>query len=248
MIYPHVLGARRDAAYAVLPIPSLLVPSHVRTIFGQVLDKQSFVRRRWFNRFAMKLQFTIRMAMLATLVASVGLAYFAFYQRQLQRRLHAMSEIERDFGFVTFRNENGGIVIEITEDVRRYDRLECIYLAGSKLEPRTLEFLPSLNDAQFISFNSSVFADEHVKYLDEFTNLRDLQLNGTLITKIGLEHLSKRHRLTGLTLNDTAVDDQAVDILTAMKTLKKLYVRNTGLSDRGIKRIQSELPHCQIVR
>ena len=196
----------------------------------------------------MRFQFTIRMAMLATLVASVGVAFYAYHHRLLQRRLYAMLQIERDSGFVTFRNENGGMPIEITDEVRRKDRLECIYLAGSKLEQRTLDLLPSLNDARFISFNSSVFADRHVVYLDELTSLRELQLNGTLITEIGLEHLSKRHCLTLLTLNDTYLDDDAIDALAAMKSLQKLYVHNTHLSDRGVERLQSELPDCKIVR
>lgn len=186
--------------------------------------------------------------MLVTLVASVGMAFYGYHFRLVQRRLHAMSQIERDSGFVTFRGENGGIQIEITDQVRRRDRLECIYLAGSKLERRTLELLSSLNDARFISFNSSAFADRHVGYLDGLTNLRELQLNGTLISEIGLKHLAKRHRLTLLTLNDTSVDDDAVDALAAMKSLQKLHVRNTDLSDTGLKRLQSELPDCEITR
>ena len=196
----------------------------------------------------MRFQFTIRLAMLATLVASVGLAFYAYHHRLLQRRLHAMSQIERDSGFVTFRNENGGIPIEITDEVRRNDRLECIYLAGSKLEQKTLDLLSTLTDARLISFNSSEFADRHVGYLDELTNLRELQLNGTLVTEIGLVHLSKQHRLTLLTLNDTSVDDDAIDALAAMKSLERLHVRNTDLSDRGLKQLQSELPDCKIAR
>jgi len=196
----------------------------------------------------MRFQFTIRLAMLVTLVVSVGLAFYAYHQRLLHRRLQAMSQIERDSGFVTFRNDNGGIPINITDEVRRRDRLESVCLAGSKLEQRTLELLSSLNDARFISFNSSAFADHHVGYLDGLTNLRELQLNGTRISEIGLEHLSKQHQLTLLTLNDTSVDDDAVDALAVMKSLQKLHVRNTDLSDTGLKRLQSELPDCEIVR
>ena len=186
--------------------------------------------------------------MLVTLIASVGLSFYGYHYRLAQRRLHAMAQIERDSGFVTFRGANGGIPREVTDQVHRRARLEKIYLASSKLEQRTLELLSSLNDARFISFNSSPFADRHVGYLDELTDLRELQLNGTLISEIGLKHLSKRHRLTKLTLNDTSVDDDAINALAAMKSLQKLYLGNTGLSDTGVKRLQSELPDCKIMR
>ena len=186
--------------------------------------------------------------MLVTIVTSVGLALYGYHYRLQQRRLHAMSQIEKDSGFISFRSENGGIPLEITDQVRRHDLPERIYLAGSKLDQKTLELLPSLNDARFISFNSSEFADRHVGYLDGFTDLCELQLNGTLITEIGLQHLSTQHRLTQLTLNDTSVDDNAVDALAAMKSLRKLYIRNTNLSDKGLKRLQSELPGCEVMR
>ena len=198
------------------------------------------------HRAAMRFQFSIRLALLVTLAVSIGLAFYGYHYRTRQRRLHAMSQIEQDSGFVTFRNENGGIPIEITDHVRQHARLECIYLAGSKLDQTTLELLSYLNDAYFISFNSSAFADRHVCYLDGLTNLRELQLNGTLISDIGLEHLSKRHSLTLLTLNDTSIDDRAIDALVAMKSLRKLYLYKTGLSDQGLKRLESELSQCMI--
>lgn len=196
----------------------------------------------------MRFQFTIRAAMLVTIGTSVGFAWYGYNYRLLQRRLHAMSQIEKDSGFISFRSENGGIPLKITDEVRRHDLPERIYLAGSKLDQTTLELLPSLNDACFISFNSSAFADRHVGYLDGFTNLCELQLNGTLISEVGLQHLATQHRLIRLTLNDTSVDDIAVDALAAMKSLRKLYIHNTLISDKGLKRLQTELPDCEVMR
>ena len=39
-----------------------------------------------------------------------------------------------------------------------------------------------------------------------------------------------------------------LDALAAMKSLRKLYIRNTNLSDKGLKRLQSELPGCEVMR
>ncbi|MEM6689794.1 MAG: hypothetical protein AAF664_10230 [Planctomycetota bacterium] len=196
----------------------------------------------------MKLRYTIRMTMLVTLIASIGFGFYVYQDHIHQRRLHAMMQIERDAGFVTFRNRFSGIPIEVTDDVRRNDRLDAIYLAGSNLEQKTLDLLPSLNEARFISFNGSAFADHHVGSLDQLTNLRELQLNGTLITEVGLAHLSREHRLTLLTLNDTSVDDLAIKALAAMTSLQRLYLHNTHFSDEGLIRLQSDLPGCSIVR
>lgn len=171
--------------------------------------------------------------MLVTLFASCCWAFYAYRLGSIQRRLSAIAQIERDAGWVTFRNEDGGLVDEVTDEVRRHARVDSIYLAGSKLAPRTLELLPSLDDVHFVSFNSSGFTDRHVAALDELTALRELQLNGTLITGRGLMRLANRHRLTILTLNDTSIDDGAVDTLAAMKSLRKLHVNKTRLSEGG---------------
>lgn len=195
---------------------------------------------------AMRFQYSIRLALLITLAASIALAWYANHERQRQRRLQAMAQIERDAGFVIFRNEQGGIPIDITDDVRRRDRVESIYLANSTLDKRIMNLLPALSEAKFLSFNSSEFADRHVTCLDGLKNLNALQLNGTAITRAGLDHIVTRHRLHQLTLNDTTIDDTSIDVIIRCKSLRQLHIRNTRISVEGIKRIQSELPACRL--
>jgi hypothetical protein len=197
---------------------------------------------------AMRIRFTIRSMMLATTAVSIAWAMYAYHERIHYRRLQAMSQIERDSGFVSFRNAQGGIPIDVTDDVRRTDRVESIYLANSKLDDRTLDLLSELDDASFVSFNSSVFADRHVGFLDDMTHLHALQLNGTNVTEVGLAHLAQRHLLTQLTLNDTAIDDRAVDALSKVHTLRHLQIRHTNVSPTGLARLRSELPFCKIDR
>ncbi len=186
--------------------------------------------------------------MLLTFLASVGLAFYGYYRQLLINRLQAISQVERNSGFVTFRNEQGGIPIDVTEEVRRRDRVEAIYLADSKLEDRTLALLSALNDVQFISFNCSSFADSHVGYLDELKNLQVLQLNGTRVTKAGLEHLAQRHQLKHLALNNTGINDDSLATLIKMKSLQSLYLRDTQISETGMDRLKLELPNCKIKR
>lgn len=199
----------------------------------------------------MKLQFSLRLAMLFILLASIALAYYANYIRPIERRYLAIRQIERDSGFCVFRSSNGGILFPVNSQIPWNVRVGCIYLTGDRQRrtfpnETTLEQLKYLNDVRFVSFNSSAFADGHVKYLDDLTNLRDLQLNGTNISEIGLQHIAQRHRLKQLTLNDTSIDDRAVDALVTMKSLRTLHVYHTGLSSQGLSRLRSELPNCEI--
>lgn len=196
----------------------------------------------------MRIQFTIRFLMFATLAVAIATAFCAREYRRRAQRLQAIVSLEKDPAGIVFRDSGGGIPIIVTDNVRHGALVESIYLAGMTLDSVTLESLSLLDEVQSLSFNSSDFSDRHVRYLDSLVNLKHLQLNGTLITQSGLSHLSKKHRLTKLSLNDTGIGDEAIDAILAMETLQVLRIHKTKLTESGLSRLSENLPRCRIER
>ena len=114
------------------------------------------------------------------------------------------------------------------------------------------------------------FADSGLKYIDGFTQLTDLfiaesavtdaglaslrgltdlellDLRETQVTDAGLIHLKGLSNLIMLDLDYVNITDAGLEHLKGLANLRFLYIRYTNVTDEGVKKLQKELPNCEI--
>lgn len=84
----------------------------------------------------------------------------------------------------------------------------------------------------------SLITDEAMAYLQELTNLRELDLYGTAITDAGLKNLKALTHLEVLKLSDTQITDAGLENLKGLTQLKDLDLTDTGITDAGLENLK----------
>jgi hypothetical protein len=80
-------------------------------------------------------------------------------------------------------------------------------------------------------------AEEDLKYLQQLSDLRELELSGPNVTDAGLTYISELLELQHLDLAEAAVSDAGLGYLARLRNLHYLSLRNTRVSDSGIKHL-----------
>ena len=76
--------------------------------------------------------------------------------------------------------------------------------------------------------------------------LTELHLGETPITNLGIQEISKFTQLKKLWLHDTQITDKSVSDLANLRNLKSLYLYKSKISIDGVKKLQRQLPRCEI--
>jgi Leucine Rich Repeat (LRR) protein len=90
--------------------------------------------------------------------------------------------------------------------------------------------------------------DAGLKYLAEWTELRELSLDGTHVTDEGLKHLAGMTKLQRLILSDTKVTDAGMEHLKKLTALRDLSVLNTKVTDSGVGVLKRWKPELRVSR
>jgi uncharacterized membrane protein len=91
------------------------------------------------------------------------------------------------------------------------------------------ELLPIKTQVVSMDLEKMPVADEDLKVIAGFGNLRQLNLSFTRITGAGLGELTKLSKLKTLALSGTAIKAADIDRLVAIHSLRTLYIWNTGI-------------------
>ena len=145
-------------------------------------------RRRWF-------QFRLRTLLIAILVLSLPLSWFAARMRKAKRQREAVEAIEKAGGH-TGSSFHDFIARAST---REPERTWLRRLLGD-------DFFDPVSQA-YLSKNTS---DNDLEHLNALTRLRILDLRDSQVTDAGLEHLKGMPNLRWLYLQDTYVTDQGI--------------------------------------
>ena len=87
-----------------------------------------------------------------------------------------------------------------------------------------------------LNLSESKVSDAGLKYLEQFDYLRRLALYGTLVTNQGLSSLEKLPRLEHLCLDETSVSDEGLSHLSSLDRLEVLHLATTGkITSNGLK-------------
>ncbi|WP_206028637.1 leucine-rich repeat domain-containing protein [Thalassoroseus pseudoceratinae] len=113
-------------------------------------------------------------------------------------------------------------------------------LAAKELEKLGAEVTFNKNgDVDAVDFRSLPVTDEHLKLLDPFFLLADLNLSESKVSDTGLKYLEQFDYLRRLALYGTLVSDQGLPSLEKLPRLEHLCLDETTVSDNGLPHLSS---------
>ncbi len=183
------------------------------------MNERDKPKRRWY-------QFRLRTLLLAILVLSLPLSWFAWRMKQARRQKEAVAAIYELGGYMVYE---GGPRIEPPSSLLRtllgnefFDKVEEVHLDRSEVTDTELGCLCCLKDAKCLWLDSDNITDAGLEHLRGLTALEDLTIFSSQITDAGLEHLKRLNNLTDL------------------------CVKGSKVTPEGVKKLQEALPNCKI--
>ncbi len=175
-------------------------------------------RRRWF-------QFRLRTLLIAVLVLSLPLSWFAVRMERARRQKEAVRAIERLNGRVMYR-----VKVPFPKSLHR--------LLGH-------DFFDTVAG---VDFNTTEVTDsglEHLRKLDT-DSLQILSLNCPQITDAGLDHVQHLTNLEYLGISNSRITDTGLVRLKGLTNLAALIITDTRVTPEGVQKLQEALPNCEI--
>lgn len=183
-----------------------------------------------------RLQFRLRTLLIAVLVLSLPLSWFAVRMERARRQREAVEAIELLGGFVLYDWQltppPTGMTVQQAKPyplwTRRligddfFDEVLVVSLAPSDEVPP-----PDLNNLRVPDPPSS----------EEHRRVGDSDLNVLAV----LKHVQL------LILSHTHVSDEGLKCLHAMANLEVVFLEDTHVTPEGVKKLQEVLPNCKIV-
>lgn len=131
---------------------------------------------------------------------------------------------------------------------KKGDGLAIVDLARKKISDDDLKTLAALKNVRNLNLSGPIqktvgekiiyepkqITDAGLKYLEGWTELQELSLDGTNITDAGLKSLAGMKKLKRLILSDTKVTDDGMEQLTKLPALTDVQLLNTKVTDSGV--------------
>jgi internalin A len=189
-------------------------------------------RRRWF-------QFRLRTLLIALLVLSLPLSWFAVELQRVRRQRQAVEAIKQLGGFVDEREKTSvpkWIRESFPEDF--FTEVVEVRLLDNKHRNAMVKVLNAVSTDNEIEKLPPHVADPGFEHLKELTSLRKLTLRNTTATGTDLEHLAELTNLQELDLRDTDVTDAGLEHLRALSNLAWLNLDRTKITDAGLQHLE----------
>ncbi len=160
-----------------------------------------------------------------------------------------------DEGFEQLRNQRqlrfldiGETEITTLEPIRDAIHLEQLWCDRlEKLSDQNAVVLQNFGNLRFLDLSYADIGDTTLERLEVMEKLQKLNLIATQITDDGLQSISKLPSLEMLGLYRTTISDDGLLNLRGMKSLRLLVVGGTEVSKKGRKSIADALPDLNVV-
>ncbi len=178
-------------------------------------------RRRW-------LQFRLRTLLIAVLVLSLPLSWFAMRMERARRQrdvLYACNVVKGSEALevtLTGVPRNSFWCTVLGDDF--FDSVTSLTLMGDRIDDSGLESLR----------------------LENISGLTTLALADTKVTSVGLQQLRELRSLECLIIKRTPVTDAGLEHLRGLTNLERLQLHDTQVTPEGARRLQEALPNCEI--
>ena len=198
------------------------------------MDENFPKHRRW-------LQFRLRTLLIAVLVLSLPLSWFAVRMEKARRQREAVAAIRRLGGRVHY--ETMSSAPEWARDVLGVHSFLDIAIASptAAFGDEEAKCLADLPDIKGLQLGDVQITDAGLENLRGLTHLWKLYLNNMEITGTGLKHLKELPGLRMLVFVGTPVTDSGLQHLRGLTSLETLVLFNTEITDAGLANLR-ELP------
>ena len=195
-----------------------------------------------------QLQFRLRTLLVAVLVLSLPLSWFAVRMMRARKQREAARTIIEHGGRVIygwelsnqdpfFERSPTSLHTWLGDDF--FDKVEFVYVGGTRLD-----CLGCLTDVKILILDD--ITDCELKYVKGLSKLETLNVDRTQITDAGLAHLERLVSLTSVNLNRTQITDAGLEHLKGLKNIRRLHLKATQVTPEGVKKLQEALPNCEI--
>lgn len=198
-------------------------------------------RRRW-------LQFRLRTLLIAILVLSVPLSWFAVRLERARRQREAVKAIERLGGYVEFDLDlDTPYWLLRLLGQESVSKPVVVSFKGTLVGDPELAHLEALTDVDLLFLDGTHITDEDLERLPQLPELYGLHLADTRVTDAGLRHLQRFAKsLVQLSLGGCRVSDAGLEHLGGLANLEWLILTETNVTPEGVKKLQAALPNCKI--
>jgi uncharacterized membrane protein len=125
--------------------------------------------------------------------------------------------------------------------------LEVSYFGSSTFDPKSLSDLKKVKEQVVkLNLNRMPLSEVDLKFLADFKNLEELQLNftGVIADQLGL--LEKTNSLQTLAISGNQLGSESLSALKKLGSLKKLFFWESGLTEQEKKSLQASLTNTKI--
>ena len=205
-------------------------------------------RRRHF-------QFTLRTLLVAILVLSLPLSWFAVRMEKAKKQREAVAAIERLHGTVaydwsivppgTVASKPASTWLRTLLGNDFFDKVVEVEFWDPWVTDADLKHLEVLTDLQLLCIFSEHVTDAGLPHLENLTNLKTLSVLCDKTTDTGLEHFHGLTNLQTLCLCGK-VTDAGLEHLKVLVNLKRLRLRHSNVTKEGVENLQETMPNCVI--
>jgi len=208
------------------------------------MTDQTPARRRWF-------QFRLRTLLVAVLVFSLPLSWFASRMERARRQKEAVEAIERLGGAVFYpwevpfsTHREPRLLRWLGKDF--YD-IALVSMCGTKITPEIVVHLKQLPALPALTLQHCDFGDQGLRFLSDLRGLEWLDLSFTSTTDGDLICLEDSPSLRWLSLYRTPVTDTGLSFLESLPNLTHLELRTTAVSSQAAEAFRLAHPDCEVM-
>ena len=126
-------------------------------------------------------------------------------------------------------------------DLKNVNRIDLDYTDVDDISP-----IRNQINLRWLDLEGTKISSEDLVNLERLDKLIILVLTDTKISNEGLEYIADMTQLLELRLNNTEISDECLVHFKKLKRLREINLRGTKVTRAGIRRLQLDLPNCEI--
>ena len=199
-------------------------------------------KRHWF-------QFRLRTLLIAILVLSLPLSWFAARMDKARRQRTAIIEIESLGGRVIYdwqadlhywdasqRPDNSWQRRLLGDDF--CDEVHSATLRGPEFSDSHLDLIRGLNGLKWVIVEDARVTGSGLAILQEIAHIEGVSVNNCPFTDDGLKHLQERSDLECVCLRKTEISDDGLKYLAGLTSLRRLWLDDCRITDAGLRHLE----------
>lgn len=124
--------------------------------------------------------------------------------------------------------------------------LQTLNVAGDYCTDASLKSISSLKQLESLHIGGPNYTENGLRSIARIQGLNELNLYRSSFADEAIALLTDLSKLRTLVLSRNPLTDASIDSLAQLKGLEELRIEHTAITPKGYKRLQTELPECNI--